>query len=151
PTSNPEFIIGHYADNHIFIFGTIILFAGLLLSYGWPINKKLWSPTFVLATCGFGSFFLALLIWIIDIKGKQKWSLFFEAFGINPLYLYVQAAIFTVILGKTGIHGYIYNELLVPLAGNYNGSLVWAILFVIINWIPGYWLYKKHIYINYNL
>ncbi len=140
---NNELII-----RNIFIFGTIILFTGLLLSYGWPINKKLWSTTFVLTTCGFGSLFLALLIWIIDIKGKQKWSLFFEAFGINPLYLYVQAAVFTVLLAKTGIHGYIHNDVLVPLLGNYNGSLAWAILFVIINWVPGYGLYKKHIYIK---
>ena len=70
---NNELII-----RNLFIFGTIIMFLGFLLSYGCPINKKLWSSTFVLTTCGFGSLFLALLIWIIDINGKKKWSLFFE-------------------------------------------------------------------------
>ena len=53
----------------LFLVGVILTFAGLLLSYGCPINKKVWSPTFVLATCGFGSSLLALLIWIIDVKG----------------------------------------------------------------------------------
>ena len=95
---NNELII-----RNLFIFGTIILFLGFLLSYGCPINKKLWSSTFVLTTCGFGSLFLALLIWIIDINGKKKWSLFFESFGINPLYLYVQGDVFAVVLDKCGV------------------------------------------------
>ena len=46
---NNELII-----RNLFIFGTIIMFLGFLLSYGCPINKKLWSSTFVLTTCGFG-------------------------------------------------------------------------------------------------
>ena len=56
----------------LFILGTIILFAGLLLSYGCPINKKIWSSTFVLTTCGFASLLLALLMWIIDIQGQKS-------------------------------------------------------------------------------
>lgn len=136
------------AIRNLFIFGTILLFAGFLLSYGCPINKKLWSSTFVLATSGFASLLLALLIWIIDIKGKKKWSLFFEAFGINPLYLYVQAQLLSILLGISGVSAFIYMDLLRPLAGDFGGSLLWALLFVALNWIPGYWLYKKQIYIK---
>lgn len=132
----------------LFIFGSIILFLGFLLSYGCPINKKLWSSTFVLTTCGFGSLFLALLIWIIDINGKKKWSLFFESFGINPLYLYVQGAVFAVLLDKWGVTSYVYSDILAPLFGNFGGSLAWALFFVVLNWIPGYWLYKRKIYIK---
>lgn len=141
--NNNELII-----RSIFIFGTIALFSGLLLSYGCPINKKLWSSTYVLTTCGLGSLFLALLIWIIDINKKKKWSLFFESFGINPLYLYVQADIIFVLLDISGVQTYTYNEILAPLFGPYGGSLAWALLFVFLNWIPGYWLYKKQIYIK---
>ncbi|MCC8154536.1 MAG: DUF5009 domain-containing protein [Tannerellaceae bacterium] len=133
---------------NLFILGTILLFIGLLLSYGCPINKKLWSSTFVLVTCGFASLFLALLIWIIDINGKYKWPLFFESFGINPLCLYVQAAVLSVLLSYCGIQSFIYNDVLVPVVGNYAGSVIWAIFFVILNWIPGYFLYKRQIYIK---
>jgi len=140
---NNELII-----RNLFIFGTILSFMGLLLSYGCPINKKLWSSTFVLTTCGFGSLFLALLIWIIDINGKKRWSLFFESFGINPLYLYVQAALLATIMRGTGIKDYMYASVLSPVFGEYGGSLAWAVLFVIVNWIPGYFLYKKQIYIK---
>lgn len=140
---NNELII-----RNLFILGTILTFAGLLLSYGCPINKKIWSSTFVLTTCGFGSLFLALLIWIIDINGKKSWSKFFEAFGINPLYLYVQAAVLTTVFSLTGFTSFMYNSIFTPVLGNYGGSLAWALFFVIVNWIPGYLLYKKQIYIK---
>ena len=83
----------------LFLIGTILTFAGFLLSYGCPLNKKIWSPTFVLVTCGLGSSFLALLVWIIDIKGYKKWSRFFESFGVNPLFIYVLADVLALLLG----------------------------------------------------
>ncbi len=148
-----KIIMGHKGDNEriirlLFIFGSLILFAGFLLSYGWPVNKKLWSPAFVLVTSGFGSLLLGLLIWNIDINGHRKWTVFFETFGINPLYLYVQAALLATLFSRTGCQGFIYNECLAPLLGNYAGSLAWAILFVLVNWIPGYFLYRKKMYIK---
>lgn len=60
----------------LLLVGVILTFSGFLLSYGCPINKKIWSPTYVLVTCGLASSFLALLIWIIDVKGYKKWSMF---------------------------------------------------------------------------
>jgi predicted acyltransferase len=133
----------------LFVMGTILLFSGLLLDYASPINKKIWSSTFVLTTCGLASLLLALLVWIIDINGKRRWTLFFESFGINPLYLYVQAAILATLFSVTGFHTFMYGSVLAPLAGDFGGSLAWAVLFVTLNWIPGYyWLYKKKIFIK---
>lgn len=132
----------------LFIFGTISLFIGLLLSYGFPINKSLWSSTFVLTTSGFASLLLGLLIWIIDIHHKDKWCQFFEVFGINPLYLYVQASVLAVVIGFSGIQDFCYEVFLHPYFGDYPTSLIWAILFVLLNWVPGYILYKKKIYIK---
>jgi predicted acyltransferase len=141
----------------LFIIGAALTFAGFLLSYGCPINKKVWSPTFVLATCGLASSFLSLLIWIIDVKGKKRWCGFFEAFGINPLFMYVTGAVFSVLLGNIrfahgdgniSLHGYIYNVLMKPLLGDYLGSLAYALLFVSLVWAAGYILYRKRIYIK---
>jgi predicted acyltransferase len=148
--------------NQLFIVGTILTFAGFLLSYGLPINKKIWSPTFVLTTCGLASSFLALLIWIIDIKGYRRWCKFFEVFGINPLFLYCSGAILSIVFGAVkvpyaaaengviSIHGLIYDGLLMPLTANHAtfASLCFAILFVMLNWLIGYVLYKKKIYIK---
>ncbi|MEA4936584.1 MAG: heparan-alpha-glucosaminide N-acetyltransferase domain-containing protein [Paludibacter sp.] len=142
---------------HLFILGAILTFAGFLLSYGCPINKKIWSPTFVLATCGLASTLLALLIWIIDIKGHKRWSRFFESFGVNPLFIYVAAAVFSILLGNLfvtyagedySIKNFIYEAGLRPYLGDYFGSFVYAALFVGFNWIIGNILYKKQIYIK---
>lgn len=148
--------------NRLFIVGTILTFAGFLLSYGLPINKKVWSPTFVLTTCGLASSFLALLIWIIDIRGHRNWSRFFEAFGVNPLFLYCLSTILAVTIGvvkfpsstaesgfttiKTIVYDFCLNTLC---CGNATlASLVFAILFVLFNWCIGVILYKKKIYIK---
>ena len=141
----------------LFIIGTVLTFAGLLLNYGCPINKKIWSPTFVLATCGLASSFLALLIWIIDIKGYKKWSVFFESFGVNPLFIYVLAGVLSILIGNItfsynneiiSLHGFIYNQILQPPLGDYLSSLVFALLFVSITWFIGNILYKRKIYIK---
>lgn len=146
----------------LFIVGTILTFAGLLLSYGFPINKKIWSPTFVLTTCGLASSLLALLIWLIDINGWKKWSRFFEVFGINPLYLYVQGTVIGLLLsfikvssatsstGYMAVKSWIYSDLLVEATGGDKllASLIYALMFVTVNWAIGYILYKKKIYIK---
>ena len=141
----------------LFLIGSVMMLVGWLLSYGCPINKKVWSPTFVLMTCGMASSLLALLIWIIDVKGIKRWSLFFESFGINPLFLYVTASILAILLvaihiphgtENISLHGAIYQLGLEPLFGPTLGSLVYALLFVGVNWLIGYPLYKHKIYIK---
>ena len=142
---------------HLFIIGAILTFSGFLLSYGCPINKKIWSPTFVLTTCGLGATFLSLLIWIIDVKGYKKWSVFFESFGVNPLFIYVLAGVMATLadgihFGTNGVttnpKSYLYNDLLQPVFGDYFGSLLFALIFVFVAWLVGNVLYKKHIYIK---
>ncbi len=147
----------HTRVEKLMIWGTVLAFSGLLLQYGCPINKKIWSPTFVLATTGFAAQLLGLLIWIIDINKKEKWSRFFHAFGVNPLIVFVFAGVFAnlvsnikvVHLGESiALKTYTYNILIQPWAGNYFGSLVYALLVVTISWLFGYILYKRNIYIK---
>ena len=141
----------------LFLVGTVLTFSGFLLSYGCPISKKLWSPTFVLTTCGLASSFLGLLIWIIDIKGYKTWCRFFESFGVNPLFIYVMGAVLSILTGSflfayggklISVKLYMYKYLLQPLLGNFPASLAFALLFVGVNWVIGYVLYKKKIYIK---
>ncbi|MGL5636496.1 MAG: acyltransferase family protein [Bacteroidales bacterium] len=147
----------HQKVERLLIWGTILFFAGALLSYGCPVNKKIWSPTYVLVTCGLASSFLGLLIWIIDINGKKNWSSFFEAFGVNPLFMYVLGAFLSILLGSicfetsegiVSLHGYIYQSILSLVMNPYLASLLFAIAFIMVNWVIGYILYKKKIYIK---
>ncbi len=141
----------------LFIFGTAILFIGFLMDYGFPINKKIWSSSFVLVTCGLASLLLGLLTWIIDIKHKKSWSVFFESFGVNPMFIYVFGAVLSILMGYLGfmyngewisIKSFIYAQWLMPVFGNYPGSLIFALLFITVCWFVGNILYKKKIYIK---
>lgn len=104
-----------------------------------------------------GALFQALLIWIIDIHDKKKWSRPFEAFGVNPLFMYVLGWVFAVLLGSinmtvgektASVKWFLYNNIMQPLFGEYLGSLVYALLFISFVWVFGYVLYKKKIYIK---
>ncbi len=155
-------IIAETKDNNlriqkIFLFGTIIMFLGFLLSYGFPINKKIWSSTYVLATGGLAALLLGVLIWFIDIKGNKRWSVFFESFGVNPMFIYVAAYLMNILIGNivftsqgklVSVYSYVNEEWLAPVFGDYFGSLVYALLFVGISWMIGNVLYKKKIYIK---
>lgn len=142
--------------NRLFIIGAVLMIIGFLFDYAIPINKKLWTPTYALVTCGLASTLLALLIWIIDIKGYKKWCRFFEAFGINPLFLYVLGGVLGIIFGsfkfgaaELSIKGYVYSKFLVPMLGDETlASCIYAILFIALCWSIGYILYKKKIYIK---
>lgn len=137
----------------MFVLGTALLVCGFLLGYACPISKKIWTPTFAMVTCGFASLVLATLIYIVDIKGVKRWSRFFEAFGANPLFLFIMSDIFAILLGSvkisgTSIHGIIYKAL-IPLFGETGGSCIYAILFVLFNFaVVAYPLYKRRIYIK---
>ncbi len=147
----------HKRIEHLFIYGTIILFVGFLVDYGFPVNKTLWSTSYVLVTCGLASLLLSLLIWIIDIHGKRSWSVFFESFGVNPMAIFVLGGIIANLIQNIGftysgkfitLKGYVYSELMVPMFGNHMASLFCALLFICICWAIAHTLYKKKIYIK---
>ena len=137
--------------------GVVLTFSGFLLNYGCPINKKIWSPTFVLVTCGLGSSLLALLIWLIDVKWYRKGFRFFESFGSNPLFMYVTASVMAILFATNFftcqgepicVRNACYTSFFQPVFGDYLGSLLYAISFVSLIWCIGYQLYKRKIYIR---
>ena len=133
---------------NLFILGTILTFCGFLLQYGLPINKKIWSPSFVLVTCGLASSALSLMIWMIDIKGWKKWSLYFNSFGVNPLFMFVMGTLVSILLSRLGFQQWFVYDVLIPALGELNGSLAYALLFNVFVWCLGYPLYKNKIYIK---
>ena len=160
-------LIGYYIGNiclqktdinmklqKLFIIGSILLFSGYLLSYGCPINKKVWSPTFVLVTCGAATLLLSLLIWSIDIKKLFRSDNVFTAFGVNPLFCYVAGqclaiSLIYVKIGESSLHTLYYQNFLSAIFGeNCFSSLLMAISIVTVIGIIGYALYRKRIYIR---
>lgn len=134
---------------NFFIVGTILLTIGFLLSqFGLPLNKRIWSPSFVFVTCGAGALLQGLLMYIIDIKGQQKWCGFFHIFGINPLFLYVASELLAILFGHTGISKSVYTAIHALIPSLPWASLTYALCFVLLNFLLGYPLFKKKIYIK---
>jgi predicted acyltransferase len=137
-----------------------LLLAGIglvLISWLWhqsfPINKKLWTSSFVLTTVGWDMIILSALIYIIDQLKWQKWTGFFLVPGRNPLAVYLFSEILAILLhffitpdGRS-YYSTIYSAVFQPL-GNYFGSFMFAIVFMLICWLFGYYLDKKGIYLK---
>lgn len=139
--------------NKIFVYGSVILMAGLLLQYGCPINKKVWSPTFVLATCGIAALLLGILLWHIDAEGKKKGTRIWAVLGVNPLFCYVLSNFLTIIadtipMNEHNIHNIVYGFLANIIGDNCFSSCLYAILMVAATWVVGDILYRKKIYIK---
>lgn len=115
--------------------------AAVLAGYSWgiifPINKYLWTSSYVLYTSGWALICLAMLVWLIDIKGLNKWHYPFLVFGTNSLFVYIVSILWIKIFiylikiptsDGSVVSGYdwIFTQIFAPVAGNLNGSLLFA-------------------------
>jgi predicted acyltransferase len=145
--------------NKLLLVGVAGVAAGALWGLIFPLNKPLWTSSYVLYTAGWAAMLLGALVWVIDIKGFSRWSSFFVVFGVNPLFIFALSGLWAKIMGRLikiadpdgeMISGskWLYTEIFVPLAGNMNGSLLYAISHVLVFWLIGYILYRRKIFIK---
>ena len=132
----------------VFVVGAVGVIGGYLLSYGLPLNKRIWSPSYVLMTCGLAALLQALFIYIIDICKKKGWTKFFHVFGVNALALYVASELLAILFSHFGISPAIYDALHAVIPGLKWASLAYALVFVGINYVIGYILWKRKIFIK---
>ena len=156
--------------------GAIMMILGFCLDYAYPINKAMWSASYVLVTCGLASCILGILTWILDIRLPQlqevkpttacqkvhhavakNWYKFFETFGVNPLFIFCLSTWFVVTMAQVkftyheatyNVMGFWYKVCLQPVFGDKGGSLISALSLVLLMWAIGYILYRKKIYIK---
>ncbi|MBI1341973.1 MAG: DUF1624 domain-containing protein [Terrimonas sp.] len=134
--------------------GALLVFLALCWNNFWPINKKLWTGSFVLLTVGIDCMLLAGLIYITDFLNRKKWGYFFEVFGKNPLFIYLLSELGATLLYffRTGEnHQSVFKwtfDNIFRHAGMYFGSFLFAISFMMLCWLVGYWLDRKKIYVR---
>ena len=132
----------------LFVVGSVLVIGGYLLSYGLPLNKRIWSPSYVLATCGLASLLQALFMYLIDIRQKKSWTTFFHVFGVNALALYVSSELLAILLDFWGVSEWVYNGIHALITPEKWASLAYAVYFVLLNYAIGYALYRRKIYIK---
>ena len=137
-----------------------LLLVGFILiliaeSWNWvfPFNKRLWTSSFVLYTVGLDLGILAAIIYLIDFKKIKTGVNFFTVFGKNALFIYLLSEILAISLKFSRVScdqsyfKWTYHVFCEPIGGKI-GSLVFAIVFMLVCWCVGYWLDKKKIYIK---
>ena len=128
--------------------GAVLLIGGVLLSFGLPLNKRIWSPSYVLVTCGLAALVLSLLLLLIDIRGYRRWAHPFRVFGMNALALYVSSELLAIVFRHFGVSDLLYVALHAIIPPLRWASLAYALTFVLINYALGYMLYRKNIFIK---
>lgn len=142
----------------MFVAGVVCIVLGWAWNPLFPINKALWTSSYVLFTGGLALQFLAFCYWLIDIKGYRLWAKPFEVFGMNAIALYVGSALMAELLGlitvtgpdgtKIALQTWIYQNLFASWASEVNASLAFAIAFVLV-WLGLMWiLYRRKIFIK---
>jgi predicted acyltransferase len=137
----------------LMIAGAALILVALTWHMVFPINKKIWTSSFVLLTVGIDLFMLSALIYIIEIVKKRKWTNFFTVFGKNPLFIYVLAdvvaiALSMIPLGDQTLGEWLFADFFGSFASPMNASLLFALFVMMICWAVGYYLDKKKIYIK---
>lgn len=133
---------------YMMVAAVVMLLLGYALSGWMPINKRVWSTTYVLVTCGWASVLLAVLIYIIDVRQLNKGWTFFLVFGMNPLFLYVLSEVLAIVLSHSGMKSAIYSFLASLIPDEYLASLAYSVIYCMVMGLTGFVLWKKKIFIK---
>jgi predicted acyltransferase len=125
------------------IVGIIFISLALLWNLDFPINKNLWTSSFVLNVGGISLILLALFYYIIDVLGYKIWAFFFKVIGMNSILIYMS--------GHFIDWTYSTNSFFIwlgQIVGNPYGAVIMAICFVMVKWVFLYFMYKKKVFLR---
>lgn len=136
--------------NRILLVGAVLVMAGYVLSFAFPYNKRIWSPSFALTTSGY----CALLVGVATALEKEggraarRLGAFFTTFGVNALAIYIASELLAIFLGHAGISEWLFTWLSEAIVVPQLASLAYALLFVVVCWGLARWLQWRGIYIK---
>ncbi|WP_439882083.1 acyltransferase family protein [Pontibacter sp. MBLB2868] len=133
--------------------GAVLVCIALVWDMSFPINKPLWTSSYVLHSVGLSLIILASLILIIEIAGYVKWTYFFEAFGKNPLFIFALATLLIKTLsfiqvGDVSLQKWIYEHFFLSWSEGKTASLAFALSYMLVMWLIGFWMDRKKIYVK---
>jgi len=159
------YLIGSYIDRSklrgpalltLVVAGVIGVVLGTVWGGSFPIIKALWTSSYVVYTGGIATILLAFFLYVIDIRGIKKWAQPLIVFGLNPLFIYALSGIIIKVMwmikwesaGETiSLQQWVYNGL-ASVLGNMNGSLAFALLYVLLHWAIALWMYRRKVFIK---
>lgn len=147
---NFEMLSGLYAA------AVALLITGFCWDMVFPINKKIWTSSYVVYTSGLAILTIATMIYLIEFKNAKGWlSRFFDVFGKNALFVFALSAFLpkglALIRLENGINpwNWLYKKVLIHTPGApENGSLLYALAVISFMWLICWWMDKKKIYVK---
>jgi predicted acyltransferase len=144
---------GYETISKLMIAGAVLILVALTWDMAFPINKKIWTSSFVLLTVGLDLLILPVLIYIIEMLKYQKWTYFFVVFGRNPLFIYLLSEIGLILLlilpsEENSARDWLYTDFFGSIASPINASFLFAFFFMLANWAVGYLLDRRRVYIK---
>ena len=148
---------GHETAATLFTAGWGLILSGLLWSIWFPVNKNLWTSSYVLFTAGAALQFLAFLYWVVDVKAWRGFTYPAVVFGRNAIAVFVLSGLAakSLILYKVeraggstaSLYQLLYEKAFASWAGPLPGSLLFAIAIVLFWWLAMWALYRRRIFI----
>lgn len=137
----------------LMIAGSLLLAAALFWNEFFPINKKIWTSSYVLYMLGIDLLTISVLIYLIELKAWKRGVYFFNVFGKNSLFVYLVSELLIVILsmipiGDTDFIGWVNTHFYQSIAAGAFGSLLFALSYMMVCWLVGYFLDKRKIYVR---
>jgi predicted acyltransferase len=139
------------------LFGLSCLVIGQVWDFAFPINKKLWTSSYVLFTAGWALLLLAACYELIEVRQRHKWGRPFEVMGLNAIFVFVASVLLIKTLVKTHIgsgdeapstYAWINEHLFQSWAGALNGPLLFAILTMLFWLAIAYGMYRQRWFIK---
>jgi len=127
----------------LFAAGNLLIPAGLIVNQWLPINKKLWTSSFVLFMGGLDFVIFALFLWIVDALGYKRVVRPFLILGMNAIAIYMLSEMVAIGLDSTGLHGWIYRTLFASWASPFNASFLYAIAYTMSMYAIAYLMYRR--------
>jgi len=125
------------------IAGVICVAISLLWNMVFPINKNLWTSSFVMLVGGLSLLFLSLFYYIIDVLGHRKWAFFFRVIGMNSILIYMSSRFINWKYATDGFFMW-FNQLV----GEPWNAFTWVLCFLAVKWALLYFLYKKKVFLR---
>jgi predicted acyltransferase len=141
----------------LMVWGVILTCAGLIWDLHFPINKSLWTSSYVLYTAGLAMLGLGLCYWLIDVKGYRRFTTPFLVYGVNAITVFFLSGLIPRIMGLIKIDTaagevdsktWLYESFYTPFLSPYNASLAWALTWIFFWMLILYGMYKKNIIIK---
>jgi predicted acyltransferase len=114
--------------------GAIGVGLGAAWSLVFPLNKSLWTSSYVVLTAGLALLVFAACYWAIEIRGWRRWATPFVVLGVNALALFFLSTLAAVVLIRSGAHKVVYQSLFAPWAAPVNASLAFAVAYLLVWW-----------------